>query len=178
MAELLAAEGWVKSGSAGSYLRENLPDEYIVVADPRVSGQSLAAAVVGRGALFLVEDLNTDQPGEATSGPAPGADGHDTVHAAEEFLKDEFPSLKLFLMAVRSARDWAEGPVTWRVSEPAEWADQPLADAIVAADRAVLADQAAGAAPPPAGPPQRAPNGGHSTTRSGRSSRSACATAA
>lgn len=142
MAELLAAEGWVKSGSAGSYLRESLPDEYIVVADPRVSGQSLAAVVVGRGALFLVEDLNAEPAEDAGAAAKPGANGNTLVHAAEDFLKDEFPSLKLFLMEVRSARDWAEGPVTWRVSEPLEWADQPLADAIVAADRQIEATMA------------------------------------
>ncbi len=104
-----------------------------------MSGQSLAAAVVGHGALFLIEDLNAE-PGEAAALPASGGkNGHGPVGAAENFLKDEFPALKLFLMAVRGARDWAEGPVTWRVSEPLEWADQPLADVIVAADKEVVA---------------------------------------
>ena len=61
MAELLAADGWVKADSAGSYLREALPDDYLVVADARPCGQHVPAAVVGRTALFIIDDASVER---------------------------------------------------------------------------------------------------------------------
>lgn len=135
MAELLTSEGWVKASSAAAYLREALPDDYFVVADPRVAGQRVAAAVVGRGALFVVEGLDAESEEDAGSdAPAPALSAG---QAARRFLQDEFPLLTMPILPMASARDWADGAATWRVMQPPEWADQPLADAIIAEDAAV-----------------------------------------
>jgi hypothetical protein len=141
MAELLTNEGWVRAESAGAYLRETLPDDYYVVAEPRVAGHPLAAAVVGRTALFAVEDLARDdlEVADGRNGAATGS----ALDAMRRFLRDEFPALAVTVLPVRSARDWSEGPAIWRVLEPPEWADAPLAEAIVAADNgAALGDAA------------------------------------
>ena len=125
MADLLAVDGWARAGSVGPYLREALPDDYSVVADARLCGRQFAAAIVGRTALFVVDDLDA----ESGAGKGPKA-----RESAERFLKDEFPELSLLVVAMSVARDWAEEEATWRVVEPPEARDQPLAQAIIASD--------------------------------------------
>jgi hypothetical protein len=142
MAELLAADGWVKPGSPGAYLRETLPDGYYVVTEPRVASRRLAAAIVGHTGLFAVQAEDDDASDIAQHGRPAASNGNGAGHAIEEqtiravrqFLRDEFPELTPPICVVLVARDWASDIATWRVIEPREWMDQPLAETVMTAD--------------------------------------------
>ena len=141
MAEVLAAEGWVKAGSVGAYLRETLPDSYIVVADPRIYGHRTAAAVVGRSGLFVIQAA--DEP-DGDGEDASGAILHPNVmrEAVARFLRDEFPRLRPPVAVLEAVRDWAAEPVSWQVAEPAARSGEPLAEVVLDEDRAM--DELAG----------------------------------
>jgi len=141
LAEVLAAEGWVKAGSVGAYLRETLPDSYIVVTDPRIYGQRTAAAVVGRSGLFVIQAA--DEP-DGDGEDASGAILHPNVmrEAVARFLRDEFPRLRPPVAVMEAVRDWASEPVSWQVAEPAARSGEPLAEVVLDEDRAM--DELAG----------------------------------
>lgn len=141
MAEVLAAEGWVKAGSVGAYLRETLPDSYIVVTDPRIYGHRTAAAVVGRSGLFVIQAA--DEP-DGNGEDASGAILHPNVmrEAVARFLRDEFPRLRPPVVVMEAVRDWASEPVSWQVAEPAARSGEPLAEVVLDEDRAM--DELAG----------------------------------
>jgi len=142
MAELLAADGWVKAGSIGSYLRETLPDSYIVVADPRIGGHRIAAAVVGRSGLFVIQAADEfNENGHDAASPL--LSDQKMRAAVARFLKDEFPHLNPPVTAIQAVRDWASELVTWRIVEPASWVDEPLAEALLHADLAAIESEGA-----------------------------------
>ena len=65
MAELLPTGGWSVPGSLGVYLREMLPDEYVVVADPVVHGCAYDAIAVGPQGLAVMRVKNGARGGGA-----------------------------------------------------------------------------------------------------------------
>jgi hypothetical protein len=108
MTELLMAKGWPDPDSVAILLRDVLPQEYVVVADPSVHGQPFDAVVVGPQGLFAILAKNWE--GEIT--PArrgawlavlpsgrevrysdPAQEARRAEQAISVFLRDEFPGL-------------------------------------------------------------------------------------
>ena len=76
MAELLATGGWIMPGSLGAYLRDALPDNYAVVADPIVHGCPIDAVVLGPARVTIVmmgaaEAQEVQQPSGPLGASAP-----------------------------------------------------------------------------------------------------------
>jgi len=109
MAELLLAKGWAEPDSLVMYLREALPDEYMIVADPTVHGRAVDAVVVGPQGIFVlyVKDWEGEicparhgpWRGQLASGrevryPNPAEEVRHATRALRAFLRDEFPSLR------------------------------------------------------------------------------------
>lgn len=108
MAELLSAEGWVSSDSLAAYLRESLPDDYIVVDHPTIQRHTLDTLVVGSSGLFILHEipwegdivptrrgvwLQYDSAGDEVERPDPSDGVNAASSALQAFLKDEFPDL-------------------------------------------------------------------------------------
>jgi hypothetical protein len=108
MAELLMANGWTEPNSLGAYLREALPEDYVVLAEPSVQGRALDAVVVGPQGLFVMYARHWEgEVRAARHGPWHGrlASGQEVrydnasaqvrraTEALRAFLQDEFPSL-------------------------------------------------------------------------------------
>ena len=109
MAEYLTANQRAAADPLGMHLREALPDEYIVVADPVVYGRVLDAIVVGPQGLFVLHCKGWEgevRParrgpwlGQLASGrevryPNPAEETRQATKALRAFLRDEFPSLR------------------------------------------------------------------------------------
>jgi hypothetical protein len=82
-------------------LRQDLPDEYVIVANPTVHGCALDAVVVGPQGLFIVHTDGIDTPSHLgweeesdQEPPAIEARVRTATRALEAFLRDEFPRLK------------------------------------------------------------------------------------
>ena len=137
MAELLAAGGWNGSGSLGAYLREMLPDEYVVVTDPMIHGCVFGAIVVGPQGLTVLQ---------AKDGTGEVAAEHDNVGqttrqsnwlleaALRAFLKDEFPALHPEIRSYIAERDTEAVWPIWRVAGTDGAVTGNLADVIAASD--------------------------------------------
>jgi hypothetical protein len=108
MAELLLGKGWAEPGSLGMVLRDELPDEYIAVADPTVQGCPLDVVVVAPRGLFVLHARDWAgevQPsrhgawrergpsGETRRHPNPAPEARRATDALRAFLRDEFPAL-------------------------------------------------------------------------------------
>lgn len=135
MAELLFAGHGRAPDALGAYLRDALPDDQIVVADPVVGRRAIAALVIGPGELVVID---------ATAGPLPGSDAGGPAAASVAvvcaFLAEEFPALRLpvrhFFAAASGPRvtSWAgAGLPAWRTAGSDGVAELPLAEAILAA---------------------------------------------
>lgn len=131
MAELLVAGHGRIRNALGDYLREALPDDYLVVADPVVRRREFAAIVIGPQGLVIVDPADGSPHEDAA--PEAGAEAMRTVSA---FLAEEFPALRLpvrYCRAVAPAlrvTTWTRaGAAAWRVAET----DEDLATAICAA---------------------------------------------
>jgi hypothetical protein len=127
MAELFLAGHGLAPDALGAYLRDALPDDWIVVAEPVVARRALAALVIGPGGLVAID---------VTADLRPGA----TVAVVCAFLAEEFPALRLpvrhFFAAASGPRvtSWASGDLpAWRVAGSDGAAELPLAEAILAA---------------------------------------------
>jgi len=147
MAQLLVAGHGRVSDLLGAYLREALPNDYLVVADPVVCRHEIPAIVVGPAGVVVVDV--EEAPAAGTDAPAET----DSLQAVQRFLAEEFGALRLAVAWFRvaappiRATSWAAAPLaTWQVREPAEAAGQELAQAILsvaAPADAPLADPAA-----------------------------------
>ncbi|MGC8779743.1 MAG: hypothetical protein ACP5UQ_02665, partial [Anaerolineae bacterium] len=145
MAQLLVAGHGRVSDLLGAYLREALPNDYFVVADPVVCRCEIEAVVVGPAGVVAVDVEAASAAGTDTAAPE-----MDALQAVRRFLREEFgalrPAVYYFRAAAPSVRatSWvAASLTTWRVIEPAEAAGQELAPAILAlpaAPDAPLAD--------------------------------------
>ena len=109
MAELLLAKEWPEPDSLAILLRDSLPDEYAVIADPTVHGQPFDAVVVGPQGLFALQAKTWEGEttparrgpwsGRVPSGqqvryPDPVREARHAVEAVRAFLRDESPSLR------------------------------------------------------------------------------------
>jgi hypothetical protein len=109
MAELLVANGWSTPDSLAVHLREALPDDYIIVADPIVHRLALSTVVVGPQGLFVlhVKDWCGEirpvrhgpwrerlESGLEIRHPNPEEEARQADDALRAFLRDEFPSLR------------------------------------------------------------------------------------
>lgn len=148
MAQLLVAGHGRVPDSLGAYLREALPDDQIVVADPVVSRREIAAIVVGPGGLVVVDAADSLLAGS----DANGADAA-VVQVVHAFLAAEFSALHLpvgYCRAVMSGprvTSWVtSGLPAWRLVQPDGAPALGLAEAILAAPAPLdspLADPAA-----------------------------------
>ena len=110
MDDLFSVGAWAEPGSLEFYLREALPDDYVVVADLTVRGRPLDAVVVGPQWLCVL--YARDWAGEvhpAEARPVAGAPRRrpDVKHpnpaqevrlgeeALQAFMQDEFPEMRL-----------------------------------------------------------------------------------
>jgi hypothetical protein len=127
MAELLVGGGGVVSSPLGTYLREALPDDYVVVADPVVQRCALDAVVVGP-AGFTILRLTGD--GVRREEEDLVKDAQHARRALGAFLRDEFPGLRapIRYLAVRHSCD--DPALEWQVLELTAMKQIPLAEAI------------------------------------------------
>ena len=129
MAELLLTDPWTAADSAGAYLRETLPDDYVVVASPVVRQRPMDALIVGPAGLTILSE-------DAARGTASDAKNRADIGAVRRFLRDEFPAIKPDIRCVRTAPETSHGYTVWKAMTPASTQDQPLADALLAGDGA------------------------------------------
>ncbi len=147
MAQLLVAGHGRVSDLLGAYLREVLPDDYFVVADPVVCRQEIPALVVGPAGVVVVDV--EEVPAAGADAPTPEMD---SLQAVQRFLAEEFGALRLTVTWFRvaapplRATSWIAAPLaTWQIRAPAEVAGQELAQAILslpAPAEAISADSA------------------------------------
>jgi hypothetical protein len=119
MAQLYATGGWVAPGSVAAYLREALPDNHIVVANPVVCRCPIDAIVVGPGGLSIVQTPEGDglSPDELRRrGRTPQECERNATQAVKTFLADEHPRLAPVVRYYRAERD-AGGEPVWRTVE-------------------------------------------------------------
>jgi hypothetical protein len=140
MAELLEGDGWTAPDSLSAYLRDALPDEYVVVADPVLQRRSYDAVVIGPCGLAILEIASGKRPTEQTreelhekldeTGAADRA--RRATRALESFMADEFPALHPAVRYLRAEQ--APGGVEgdWRAVEPASDGQSTLAETLIA----------------------------------------------
>ena len=149
MAKLLVADGWAAPDPLALHLREALPDEYIVVADPIVHRQAFQSIVVGPQGLFVLHakewegeihpSRNAPWRARLPSGlevrhPNPAEDVRRATDALLAFLRDEFPKLRprihhLLVLSKPDARVNAREP-----TEPPAMSKENVADAIASTE--------------------------------------------
>lgn len=146
MARLVATAGWTVPGSVAAYLRETLPDEYVVVADPIIARTPVACVVAGRTGLFIIHCVGgpaDEERGAAVGASSPAGNGvpvegktarEETDAALSLFLRDEFPTLRLAVRHMETLRDWAAELPTWRILATPEQGDDLLSEVIEAQD--------------------------------------------
>ena len=159
MAQLIAIGGWTAPGSVAAYLRETLPDDYVVVADPVIARTAIPCIILGRTCLFVVHAVEEENaPAELSSAgvyegghvadasgdgarlgaralPQDAAAGRARAEdALRLFLEDEFPRLDVQVRHVDALRDWIADLPTWRVIATAVQRDDLLTDVIQAQD--------------------------------------------
>jgi hypothetical protein len=153
MAELLPTGGWSVPGSLGVYLREMLPDEYVVVADPVVHGCAYDAIAVGPQGLAVMQVKNGELEAAtggnggraATSGDGRRGNGHSQprqgpplgqpLGPVQAFVREEFPGLHPVMRYVVAERDPEADLPTWRVVEADAMTADTLAEAITLSDQ-------------------------------------------
>lgn len=161
MAELLPTGGWSVPGSLGVYLREMLPDEYVVVADPVVHGCAYDAIAVGPQGLAVMRVKAREREGTTNGSAAIGGgehrgNGHSKIPSSppsgpplgplQAFLSEEFPALHLTMRYIVAERDPEADLPTWRVAAVDANAVDTLAEAITLSDQPpdpALADEMA-----------------------------------
>ena len=137
MAELLAAGGWNGSGSLGAYLREMLPDEYVVVTDPMIHGCVFSAIVVGPQGLTVLQakDGTGEVAAEHDNGGQTTRQSNWLLEAAlQAFLNDEFPALHPEIRSYIAERDTEAAWPIWRVAGTDGAVTGNLADVIAVPD--------------------------------------------
>jgi hypothetical protein len=146
MARLFVAGDHTVPNPLSAYLREALPDEFAVVADPVLHRCPLDAVVVGPGGLTLIsEDGNPSQaPSPAGARPvrraAPSREQTSTA-AVQSFVNDEFPKLRLPVHYLAALRDPTAELRSWNVADLFGTRPESLAEAVMrvqAADGDVL----------------------------------------
>jgi hypothetical protein len=98
MARILLAEEWAEPSPLAIQLQYDLPEDYLVVADPTVQGRELDAVVVGPQGLFVLHRAPTGgrtsvQQGEDVPSPDLDQRIRQSTGALKAFLRDEFPAL-------------------------------------------------------------------------------------
>lgn len=108
MAELLAAKGWLATGTLAARLQDALPNEYYIIPEPTVRGLPLDAIVVGPQAIFVLHirdwegdvvavrrgpwrEFRNNHPERVHLNPTDEA--RRASRAVRGFLQDEFPRL-------------------------------------------------------------------------------------
>ena len=130
MAELLVGQGWAVTDPLALYLRDALPEDYIVVSEPIVQREAFDALVVGPQGIFVMHgrDAPAGRSGPQAAGwrrilssrrrvdPELITEGFRAQRAMRAFLRDEFPEVHPMI------RDF---PV-WALPGPAPKASDPL----------------------------------------------------
>lgn len=149
MAKLLAADGWAAPDSLALHLREALPDDYIVIADPIVRRLTFNAIVVGPQGLFVLHPREWEgeiyparhapwrerlPSGLEVRHPNPTEDVRRAADALRAFLQDEFPRLRprihhLLVLNKPGVRVHASEP-----TEPPAMTKENVADAIASVE--------------------------------------------
>ncbi len=129
MAELLLTDPLTAVDSASAYLREALPDDFVVVASPVVCQRPMDALVVGPAGLTIIS-------GDAARGAASDAKNRADSDAVRKFLHDEFPAIKPDIRCVRIAPETSHGYTVWKAMTLTGAQDQSLVDALLAGDGA------------------------------------------
>ena len=119
MAEFLAVGGWAAPGSVGVYLRQALPDDYTVVADPVVWRHSFDAVVVGPDGITILDAADR-----------PATDGREAIQCLRQFMADEFPKLAPPIRHCRALPSIEDDFPVWKAVEAAGMKPEPLAETI------------------------------------------------
>jgi len=119
MAEFLAVGGWAAPGSVGVYLRQALPDDYTVVADPVVWRHSFDAVVVGPDGITILDAADR-----------PATDGREAIQCLRQFMADEFPKLAPPIRHYRALPSIEDDFPVWKAVEAAGMKQEPLAETI------------------------------------------------
>ena len=146
MAELLAAKGWLATGTLASQLENGLPDRYYVIPEPTVRGLPLDTIVVGPQAIFVlhVRDWEGDvvaarrgpwrehrNGGQEIAHRNPTDDAREATTAVREFLKDEFPRLSPPIRNYLVLTSPSVRLVATQLGEPLAMTPDTISDAIV-----------------------------------------------
>ena len=147
MAKLLVAGDSTVPNALSAYLRETLPDDFIVVSDPAVQGCAADAIAVGPGGLTLIAGEGrpaADQPEPRRHAASTTGSPEDAAVAAlRAFLKDTFPTLAAPIRYVTAIPDPDAEPPLWRAVDFIGAGQEELAEAVVriqAADPIALDD--------------------------------------
>ena len=145
MTKLLVAGDRTVPNVVCAYLREALPDDYIVVADPVLYRCPLDAVVVGPGGLTLIEADERQPQTSARAGAKPRRSApsreQTAMAAVRSFMRDEFPKLRLPVHYLVAKRDPVAELPSWTVADLVSAKSDTLAEAVMriqAADGGVL----------------------------------------
>ncbi len=138
MAKFLTAGDWVTADTVGAYLRNALPDSYVVVADPVVCRYQIDAVVVGPNGLSILQtchgsDLTAEE--RRRRGVTAQECERLSLRAVRAFMDDEFPKLPPAIHHYDVVRDTSADMPLWRaVREGQTVRDETLAESISAAE--------------------------------------------
>ena len=151
MAELLMTGGWAVPGSLAAYLRDTLPDHFLVVGDTTLWGQTFDAIVVGPDGLLVLDPVDQqDMTDQAHSGKPRDGGRKETgpatrkIQALQLFLRDEFPPLVSSVDYLQATREQYGDAVIWRAVEGGSASDETLSETIALREippDGVLADE-------------------------------------
>jgi hypothetical protein len=130
VAEFLATGGFAEPGSVAAYLRDALPDDYTVVADPIVCRCPVDAVVVGPAGLTVLQAGAGESRQGAARAPGAAVQARKAQDAVRTFMRDEFPALAPAIRYVRAARDPDAQLLLWRAVEATGAREEPLAETI------------------------------------------------
>jgi len=142
MAELLAAGGVVDPDSVADYLRDVLPDDHIVVADPVVARCPLDAVVVGPGGVIALRAVDWSVVARPSEDARPAsrvkvrdrdlaASARKAIGAVRTFMQDEFPSLDPAVRHLHVVRDPDAESTIWRVLQAPRLREETLEETLM-----------------------------------------------
>jgi hypothetical protein len=127
MARFFAAGGFVMPGTVGHYLREALPESYVVVCEPTVAHVPMGAVVVGPAGITVI----LDPEGNPVASTDPEAAARQAVNG---FVWDEFPYLATPVRVLTAVHDTSLDRGVWKAKEGSGMRPEPLAETIADSD--------------------------------------------
>ena len=139
MAELLVSGGLGAPNSLGTYLREALPDEYVVVTEPVLQRETYDAVVVGPGGLAVLEivpdgDGTADKSRHKLSQREMAEHARRAAAALQAFTEDEFPALHPSVRYLCAVCEPDVDIVEWRAMEASGMSSETLAQTIISSE--------------------------------------------